>query len=192
MSSPSTNPSRDQAAPDPGRSWLSGASPTPITSSSTSPTTTSSPPPAPPSPTAQSQTTHKNGVSLTDVLHTIKPTDFLSVHEKPCSREGLLTGIGGGAAVGMLRWVLGAPVPRAANWGVGSFAVAALAQYEYCQYRRRLEREKMQRVTEVYDMNRKKAEQKAREAAEEAKRASQAKAEEEERKRARRRWYKFW
>ncbi|KAK3320307.1 hypothetical protein B0T19DRAFT_285544 [Cercophora scortea] len=186
MSTPPPNP-RDQAAPDPGRSWLSGASPTPTTttSSSSSPATT-------PAPSTQPQATHKNGVTLTDVLHTIKPTDFLSVHEKPCSREGLLTGIGGGAAAGMLRWVLGAPVPRAANWGVGCFAVAALAQYEYCQYRRRLEREKMQRVTEVYDMNRKKAEQKAREAAEEAKRAAQAKAEEEERERARRRWYKFW
>jgi cytochrome c oxidase assembly protein subunit 20 len=45
---------------------------------------------------------------------------------------------------------MGLPVPRAANWAVGAGALAALGQYEYCQLKRRQEREKVKRVVEVY------------------------------------------
>ncbi|KAK0609918.1 hypothetical protein B0T17DRAFT_501136, partial [Bombardia bombarda] len=130
--------------------------------------------------------------SLTEVVQTIKPADFLTVHQTPCARQGFLTGIGGGAAVGALRWVMGMPIPRAANWGVGVGALSALVQYEYCQYLRRQEREKMKRVVEVYD--RKQAESRAQEEEmrrRERRRIAEAEAAERER-RAGRGWWRFW
>lgn len=124
---------------------------------------------------------------MADAWRSIKADDFLSVHQAPCSRQGFLTGIGSGGAIGFLRFVLGTPVPKAANWAVGVGMAAAIAQYEFCQYRRRQEREKIKRVVEVYD--RKQAE--ARRLEEEAKRERETR-EEEARLKAQRRWYKFW
>jgi cytochrome c oxidase assembly protein subunit 20 len=43
---------------------------------------------------------------LGEAIKTIKPSDFLSVHQTPCARQGILAGIGAGAAVGALRIVL--------------------------------------------------------------------------------------
>lgn len=45
--------------------------------------------------------------TLGEAVSTIKAEDFLSVHKAPCSRQGILTGIGGGAALGALRFILG-------------------------------------------------------------------------------------
>ncbi|KAK1767469.1 putative mitochondrial cytochrome c oxidase protein 20-like protein [Phialemonium atrogriseum] len=126
--------------------------------------------------------------TLGDAWRTIKADDFLSVHEYPCSRQGFLTGIGGGAAVGFLRFVMGSPVPRAANWAVGVGVAGAVAQFEFCQYRRRRERDKIKRVVEVYD--RKQAETRQKE--EERRRVERIREEEEARLKAQRRWYKFW
>lgn len=42
-----------------------------------------------------------------EALSSIKREDFTRVHQAPCTREGLLTGIGGGAAVGALRYLTG-------------------------------------------------------------------------------------
>lgn len=67
----------------------------------------------------------------------------------------------------------------------------AVAQYEFCQWRRRQEREKMKRVVEVYD--RKQGEMRAMEEAERRRREQEEEREgEREKERARRRWYKFW
>ncbi|KAJ9156742.1 hypothetical protein NKR19_g4216 [Coniochaeta hoffmannii] len=121
----------------------------------------------------------------------VKAGDFLSVHQAPCSRDGFLTGIGSGAAVGALRFVLGSGVPKAANWAVGAGVLGAVLQYEYCQASRRREREKMKRVVEVYD--RKQGEMRRLE--EERRRARQQekeKEEEEERIRQSKRWWKVW
>jgi cytochrome c oxidase assembly protein subunit 20 len=52
-----------------------------------------------------------------------------------------------------------APIPKAANWAVGAFVFAALANYEFCQYKRMLERSHMKRAVEIID--RKKAEKEA-------------------------------
>lgn len=46
-------------------------------------------------------------LSVVDAAKTIKPDDFLKIHQLPCARQGLLTGIGGGAALGVLRYILG-------------------------------------------------------------------------------------
>lgn len=42
-----------------------------------------------------------------EAFKTIKSDDILKVHQAPCSRDGFITGIGSGAAVGFLRYILG-------------------------------------------------------------------------------------
>ncbi|KAL1859034.1 hypothetical protein Daus18300_009672 [Diaporthe australafricana] len=82
-----------------------------------------------------------------DAFKTIKGDDLLKVHQAPCSRDGFITGIGSGAAVGFLRYIVG--VPKCANWAVGSGVAISVLAYEYCQYQRRVERANMKRVVEV-------------------------------------------
>ncbi|KAG8162812.1 hypothetical protein KVR01_007290 [Diaporthe batatas] len=84
-----------------------------------------------------------------EAFKTIKSDDILKVHQAPCSRDGFITGIGSGAAVGFLRYIIGAPVPKSANWAVGSGVAMSILAYEYCQYKRRVERANMKRVVEV-------------------------------------------
>ncbi|KAK3391328.1 hypothetical protein B0T20DRAFT_423411 [Sordaria brevicollis] len=191
--------SRDQTTPpDAARSWLSGDS-SPSASTPTAPSQDLQPPqsqtpPAAPIPgqPQQQQDKSKNNttrVSLTEVVNTIKPEDFLSVHETPCARQGFMTGIGSGAGIGVLRWIMGLPIPKAANWGVGCGIVGAMAQYEYCQYLRRKEKEKMQRVVAVY--TKKQAETRAKEAKERREKAEQEK-QEPVKAEGGKSWYKFW
>lgn len=86
---------------------------------------------------------------------------------------------------------LTAPIPKAANWAVGTFVFASFANYEFCLYRRRLERQHMKRAVEIID--RKKAE---KEAAAKLKREERRRAKEEADRRAeeerRRSWWKVW
>lgn len=42
-----------------------------------------------------------------EAFKTIKSEDILKVHQAPCSRDGFITGIGSGAAVGFLRYIVG-------------------------------------------------------------------------------------
>lgn len=112
------------------------------------------------------------------------------MHQAPCARTGLLTGIGSGAAVGALRWVMGLPVPRAANWAVGAGVLAAAGQYEYCQFRRREEREKVRRVVEVYGRQQAALREKEKEERERKAREERERAAEEERRS--RRWWRPW
>ncbi|KAK4132669.1 cytochrome oxidase biogenesis protein, Cox20 subunit [Trichocladium antarcticum] len=184
MSTPQP-PSREQAPADPNRSWLQQPE-TPPSSQPPQPQTF----PAPPQPQqTPSRAPAAGQPSVTDALHSIKPTDFLTFHQAPCSRSGLLTGIGAGAAIGAVRWIMGLPIPRAANWAVGTGALAAMGQYEYCQFRRRQEREKMKRVVEVYQA-RTARERKEKEAEGRERRAKEER-EREEKERARGGW-KFW
>ena len=44
---------------------------------------------------------------IVDALRSIRPTEFTEVHKKPCARDALLTGIGGGFGVGGIRAILG-------------------------------------------------------------------------------------
>lgn len=101
-----------------------------------------------------------------------------------------MTGIGGGSVIGVVRYIVGASIPKAANWAVGAFALTSILSYEYCQAKRRDELVKMKRVVEVY--NRKQGEMKQKE--EEAKRKKQQRQAEEEAARvaAQKSWYKFW
>lgn len=45
--------------------------------------------------------------TLSEAVKSVKPEDLLKVHQAPCTREGLLTGIGSGATVGFLRYIIG-------------------------------------------------------------------------------------
>ncbi|KAI1424232.1 hypothetical protein F5Y12DRAFT_467814 [Xylaria sp. FL1777] len=131
-------------------------------------------------PTREPRPTFKEGV------RSIKSDDFFKIHHIPCAREGLMTGIGGGAVVGVGRYLTGARASKAANWAFGAFVLGSVIQWEYCQAQRRKERAAMARVVEVID--RKQAEKAAR-AAEAARlrREAQEKAQQTQKS-----WYKFW
>ncbi|KAI0516943.1 hypothetical protein F5B22DRAFT_646288 [Xylaria bambusicola] len=131
-------------------------------------------------PNRQPRPTFKDGIE------SIKSDDFLKVHHIPCAREGLMTGIGAGAVLGMGRYFTGARAPKAANWAFGAFLLGSIVQWEYCQAQRRKERAAMARVVEVID--RKQAEKKAQ-AAEAARLKQEA---EEKAQQAQKSWYKFW
>ena len=137
----------------------------------------------------------------------------------PCVRESLLMGIGGGFGVGGVRALLGgtslpvpsyfcfwlvlrgivvnnilvaAPIPKAANWAVGTFAFAALANYEFCLYKRRIERQHMKRAVEIIDRKKVQKEAEVRKKREErraAKEAEDRKAEEAAKKKGS---WKLW
>ncbi|KAK4099130.1 cytochrome oxidase biogenesis protein, Cox20 subunit [Parathielavia hyrcaniae] len=185
MSTPQP-PVRNQGSGDSILPWVQQTNPAP-------PSTSQSPNQLPPE-VQQSQQPgsqpRPRQPTLTEVAQTIKPSDFLTFHQAPCSRTGLLTGIGAGAAVGAVRWIMGLPIPRAANWAVGTGALAAMGQYEYCQFRRRQEREKVKRVVEVYAA---KQAQEKREKEEAGRRERERIAkEEEERGRRRESWWRVW
>ncbi|KAH7370120.1 hypothetical protein BKA65DRAFT_487709 [Rhexocercosporidium sp. MPI-PUGE-AT-0058] len=133
----------------------------------------------------------KEAPTLASAIKTVRVQDFKQVHMYPCVRESLLMGIGGAFGVGGVRALWGAPIPKAANWAVGTFVFASFANYEFCLYRRRLERQHMKRAVEIID--RKKAE---KEAAAKIKREERRRAKEETDKRAeeerRKSWWKVW
>ncbi|KAK4040814.1 hypothetical protein C8A01DRAFT_15371 [Parachaetomium inaequale] len=181
MSTPQSPPG-DNGPADPTRPWLQQTDASPSTSASQPP-----PPQQPQKPTA-GQPRPRQPPTLTDAVQTIKPADFLTFHQAPCSRTGLLTGIGAGAAVGAIRWIMGLPIPRAANWAVGTGVLAAVGQYEYCQLRRQQEREKVKRVVEVYAAKQAR-EKREKEEEERRVREGEAKRKEEE---ERRRGWRFW
>ncbi|KAI2616908.1 hypothetical protein GGS26DRAFT_596673 [Hypomontagnella submonticulosa] len=127
--------------------------------------------------------------TLEEGLRSIKADDFLSVHKIPCARQGFMTGIISGAAVGVGKYLIGGRVPKASNWAVGAFFLSSIVQFEYCRAQRLKERAAMARVVEVID--KKQAEKKAK--AEEAARLRQE-AQEKARQEATTKssWYKFW
>ncbi|KAL2118893.1 hypothetical protein VTJ04DRAFT_5852 [Mycothermus thermophilus] len=194
MSTPEP-PSRSSAPPDPSRPWLQqthrDGSPSlpPSSSTSSSPSSATSVAQFPSSQPSLQPKPGSNGrdPTLTEAIATIKPSDFLTFHQAPCVRPGLLTGIGFGATVGALRWIMGLPIPRAANWAVGTGLAAAAGRYEYCQYQRRQEKAKVKRVVQVF------AEKQAKERREkeERERLERERKEKEEAER-RKRWWKFW
>jgi len=127
---------------------------------------------------------------LTDAVKTIRMEDFKEVYKYPCARESLLTGIGGGFGVGGVRALLGASVPKAANWAVGTFVFAAFASYEFCLYKRQIEKAHMKRAVEIIDRKKAQKEAQMKAAREERRRAK----EEAERKaeEAKKSSWKFW
>lgn len=81
-----------------------------------------------------------------------------------------------------------APIPKSANWAVGSGIAVSIFAYEYCQYQRRVERANMKRVVEV--VTKKQAEQKKAE--EERKAQLAAEAATVQQAPTKKSWYRFW
>ncbi|KAM6478988.1 cytochrome oxidase biogenesis protein, Cox20 subunit [Trichoderma sp. SZMC 28011] len=124
--------------------------------------------------------------AFAEAVSMIKKDDFANVANTPCARQGLLTGIGAGAGLGGLKFVIQGNAAKSANWAVGFFLLGSIASYEYCQYQRRAEKIQMKRHIEVVTQNRK---EQAKKLAEE--RREQLRIEEEQRARNKA-WYKFW
>ncbi|POS81377.1 hypothetical protein DHEL01_v200211 [Diaporthe helianthi] len=124
-----------------------------------------------------------------EAFKTIKSEDILKVHMAPCSRDGFITGIGSGAAVGFLRYIIGAPVPKSANWAVGSGMAISILMYEYCQYQRRVERANMKRVVEV--VSKKQAELRKKEEEKKLQSRAEMVASPADKTNSKA-WYKFW
>lgn len=76
---------------------------------SSTPATSSSKDKEPETNTASNATVLATGkdVGVVDVLKTIKLSEIKEVHKKPCVRESLLTGIGGGFGIGGIRAIWG-------------------------------------------------------------------------------------
>ncbi|KAK2777260.1 hypothetical protein FQN53_002315 [Emmonsiellopsis sp. PD_33] len=134
-------------------------------------------------------------VSFMDAFGSMSADGLTSFYKVPCARDSLLVGIGSGFGIGGLKAILGGSraVWPACNWAVGSFAVASIAAYEFCQRRRVQERDGMKEAVELMrELKLKKL--KEREEAKAAAEAAAAKAEEERRRKS---WtnlsnYKFW
>lgn len=84
---------------------------------------------------------------------------------------------------------LEAPVPKSANWAVGSGVAISILAYEYCQYQRRVERANMKRVVEV--VTKKQADMKRQEEEKKKLQISTEKVAPAD-KTTNKAWYKFW
>ena len=116
-----------------------------------------------------------------DALKSIRVGEFKEGHKKPCVRDALLTGIGGGFGIGSVRAIWGgkwlidslhamgmglmgtATVWSACNWAVGSFVFGSFLMYEFCQRRRLLEKQGIKRAVEVVDRKQSEKQKKAEE-----------------------------
>ncbi|KAI8963445.1 hypothetical protein F5Y11DRAFT_346428 [Daldinia sp. FL1419] len=126
--------------------------------------------------------------TIKEAFQTIKSDDFLNVHKIPCARQGLMTGIGSGAAIGMGRFFIGGTIPKATNWAFGAFFLGSIIQWEYCRIQRANERIAVARIVEV--MDKKQAEKKAQ--AEEAARLRQEAEKARQEATIKKSWYKLW
>jgi len=61
-------------------------------------------------------------VSVLDAAKTIKSEDFFKISQYPCHRQGYMTGIGAGAAIGVGRFVFAGriPCPKMLPWTHGN------------------------------------------------------------------------
>ncbi|MCJ1298039.1 hypothetical protein MMC08_000828 [Hypocenomyce scalaris] len=131
---------------------------------------------------------------LIDAAKAVRLKKLKEIHEKPCVRDSLLTGIGAGFGVGGLRAVVGAPVFKACNWAVGTFCFGSFAMYEFCQRKRQLEMQGMKRAAEIIDrkkIEKEKMAEEARAARRKVKEEADAWAEEEAKRKIQSSW-KFW
>ncbi|KAL7797280.1 hypothetical protein V8C37DRAFT_370591 [Trichoderma ceciliae] len=131
-------------------------------------------------------TTRNSQSAFSEAVSMIKKEDFTNVANTPCARQGFLTGIGAGAGLGGLKFVVQGNAAKSANWAVGFFILSSIASYEYCQYQRRAERIQMKRHIEVVTQNRK---EQAKKLAEERREQQRIEQEQKARNRA---WYRFW
>lgn len=75
----------------------------------------------------------------------------------------MLPGIGAGSGIGVLRFVLGASVSTSCIWAVASTNLVGVAGYEWCQRKRRIEKDRIRQAVKVLEQR-----QREKEAEEEA------------------------
>ncbi|CAG8461973.1 5405_t:CDS:2 [Racocetra persica] len=102
-----------------------------------------------------------------EIMKNLSIDDFKNVGKMACFRGSLLNGIGGGATIGALRYMLKGSILSASNWAVGSFFLISMGSWEYCRRKRRLQHESMLVVVQkLNELKRKKTQEKAAENAE--------------------------
>ncbi|MCJ1256717.1 hypothetical protein MMC24_004541 [Lignoscripta atroalba] len=117
---------------------------------------------------------HPREATLVEAAKTIRLDELKEVHKRPCVRDALLVGIGGGFGIGGVRGVLGASVWKACNWAAWTFVFGSWGMYEYCQRKREMELKGMKRAMEIVERKKIEKERKAEEV-----RAARRKAKEE-------------
>ncbi|KAI5855290.1 hypothetical protein BZA05DRAFT_391122 [Tricharina praecox] len=127
--------------------------------------------------------------AVADAVKSISLDDFKKVHTQPCFRDAYLWGMSGGFAVGGLRFIAGGGIPKACNWAVGACLGTSIVTYEYCQYRRRQEKQFIAQASAIMERKRAEVEKKM---AERKERAMKAAAEKEAQAAAAKSSWKFW
>ncbi|KAA8906521.1 hypothetical protein FN846DRAFT_715248 [Sphaerosporella brunnea] len=89
--------------------------------------------------------------TLQDAVATIKLEDFRKVHLTPCFREANLNGFYAAFVVAGLRFFTKGSIPQICNWAVGGFITSSVVSYEYCMYRRRLEKDGMMKAAMIIE-----------------------------------------
>ena len=141
---------------------------------------------------------HIKDFTVLDAARAIRFSEFRELHRRPCVRDALMLGITSGAAAGGVTAIWGKPIPKAANWAVGSFCAMSFAAYQICLTRRQYEKQGMQRAVEIIDKKKELRQAKLEEARKLRRLAKEEdeKRQEEERRKAeeKKKWWgmKFW
>lgn len=88
-------------------------------------------------------------------------------------------------------YFLTAPLIKSCNWAVGATIFGAVASYEFCYYRRRLEKQYMKRAVEIID-SKKAQKEKELERKRKERREAKERLEREEEEKKRKSWWKVW
>ncbi|GAA98837.1 uncharacterized protein L969DRAFT_64108 [Mixia osmundae IAM 14324] len=84
-------------------------------------------------------------------LRSIRPREDLTrLLQHPCARNALLIGIGGGTAVGAIRFLGSQRVWSSTNWAVATFGFASLTSWETCNRSRKAEGQRIQAAREAF------------------------------------------
>ena len=132
--------------------------------------------------------------SYIEGLRTLDPSEFATLHTKPCVRDAMLPGIGGGVGVGALRFVMGASVMKSCNWAVAVTVLLGVGGYEMCQRRRRWDKDGIRQALKVLDEKQKMDARAAEEEEAEARKAEAGRRAAELQERKPNFWstFKFW
>jgi cytochrome c oxidase assembly protein subunit 20 len=115
-------------------------------------------------------------VTLTNAFP--KLSDFNELPRKPCVRDAYMSGISTGFMVGGMRWVFRSSIWSACSWAVASTCMVSGVMYQWCLYRRQMEKEGMMKAVEI--LNKNQMEKKAREEARERQKEERRKLKDQE------------
>ena len=83
-----------------------------------------------------------------------------------------------------------APIPKAANWAVGTLVGVSAVAHEYCQFRRRKEKESMRMVVELMERKKEERERQLKEVVETKRKAEEERVAKE--KSSKTKWWSKW